>query len=350
MAPVALCALLALGARPSARAGLGRSRLAVARATSEPSVAWEAATRLIGSSGVDISGDNGCVKAILSCGRPQEPNPFGISAGTPPIGARVQVHYVGWLPDGRQFDSSRDRGAPFQFVLGAGTVIRAWECAVSTMTVDEVAMLRCRADYAFGPYGFKPLVPPNATLDFELELLGWEDYDSGVQDVDGSNPFDDDENDEDVFIDLQQGDIDELARVSAAVEVEDTGPAKGRAVSAGGTAYAWEESEYGVTLFVQLPEALGSRDVSCTVSQREIRLEVPAAGISLSGPLKGPVHAADAYWLIDKDGEGGRCVQVYMDKVHELPSWGGVLLEEQAADAAGLLLEPEGGDGDSSLR
>lgn len=335
----------AVGLRPSALTRVGRSRLVATRAAAGPSVAWQSASRLIDSAGIDITGDRGCVKAVLSFGRPQEPNPFGIAAGAPPMGARVQIHYVGWLSDGRQFDSSRDRGAPFEFVLGAGTVIKGWECAISTMTVDEVALLRCRSDYAFGPYGFKPLVPPNATLDFEIELLGWEDYDSGVQDVDGVNPFDDDD-DDNITFDLEQTEISELARTSTA----DAGPARGRATTPSGTEYAWEEDENSVTLFVPLAESLSSRDVSCKVSQRTIELEVPAAGISLSGPLKGSVHSADAYWLIDKDEEGKRCIQVYMDKVDMFPMWSGILLAEQTGATADVLISmDDDGDADEAV-
>ncbi|KAJ1633627.1 hypothetical protein T492DRAFT_979697 [Pavlovales sp. CCMP2436] len=251
------------------------------------------------------------------------------------MGARVQVHYVGWLLDGRQFDSSRDRGTPFEFVLGAETVIKGWELAIESMTQGEVALIRCRSDYAYGRYGVRPLILPNATLDFEIELVGWEDYDAGVeQDVQDINPFDDDE-DEEVTIDLDDIDSeDRMARAPASEEAQ--GPARGSAVTANGQSYSWEESDNVITLFVPLPADFGARDVSCTVAPRTITLEVPAAGISLVGPLRGRVYSSDAYWLIDVDGDGNRCIQVYMDKVDEFPTWNGIMQEAGTDAAAGL--------------
>jgi len=73
------------------------------------------------------------------------------------------------------FDSSRDRGTPFQFVLGTGNVIKGWDIGFASMTVGEKAILTCTADYAYGESGSPPKIPPNATLQFEVELLGFQD-------------------------------------------------------------------------------------------------------------------------------------------------------------------------------
>ena len=191
----------------------------------------------------------------------------------------------------------------------------------------------------------RALVPPNATLDFEFELVGWEDYDNGVRDVEEENPFGDDDEDGEFTIDVDEAGVNDLVR--AAAEAEAAGPTRGRATTADGRAYSWEESEEGVTLFVPLPRSLGSRDVSCTVSPRAIQLEVRADGFSLSGPLRGSVHSADAYWLIDDDVDGSRCVQVFMDKVDAFPLWNGVVIGERDAPGTAELLRglSEGDDG-----
>uniref|UniRef100_A0A8C6LBE8 peptidylprolyl isomerase n=1 Tax=Nothobranchius furzeri TaxID=105023 RepID=A0A8C6LBE8_NOTFU len=89
----------------------------------------------------------------------------------PPRGRTVVVHYVGTLTNGKKFDSSRDRGEPFQFKLGAGEVIRGWDEGVAQMSLGQVARLTVSPDYAYGSRGYPPVIPPNSTLIFEVELL-----------------------------------------------------------------------------------------------------------------------------------------------------------------------------------
>ncbi|XP_026229835.1 peptidyl-prolyl cis-trans isomerase FKBP1A-like [Anabas testudineus] len=89
----------------------------------------------------------------------------------PKKGRPVSVHYVGTLTNGKKFDSSRDRGEPFQFTLGEGEVIRGWDEGVAQMSVGQLARLTCSPDYAYGPRGYPPIIPPNSTLVFEVELL-----------------------------------------------------------------------------------------------------------------------------------------------------------------------------------
>ena len=93
---------------------------------------------------------------------------------SPKVGQIVVVHYVGTFTNGQKFDSSRDRGQPFKFTLGAGQVIRGWDEGVATMKVGEKAKLRITPDYAYGSRGAGDVIPPNATLIFEVELLGIE--------------------------------------------------------------------------------------------------------------------------------------------------------------------------------
>ncbi len=86
-------------------------------------------------------------------------------------GKRVQVHYTGTLTSGQKFDSSLDRGRPFAFVLGAGQVIQGWDQGVQGMRVGGKRKLTIPPELGYGARGFPPVIPANATLVFEVELL-----------------------------------------------------------------------------------------------------------------------------------------------------------------------------------
>jgi FKBP-type peptidyl-prolyl cis-trans isomerase len=86
-------------------------------------------------------------------------------------GKRVTVHYTGWLTDGKKFDSSYDHKSPFTFLLGEGRVIQGWDKGLIGMKAGGKRRLNVPSSLAYGPTGVGGIIPPNATLVFEIELL-----------------------------------------------------------------------------------------------------------------------------------------------------------------------------------
>lgn len=86
-------------------------------------------------------------------------------------GSHVRVHYTGWLTNGKKFDSSVDAGKPFDFTIGNGEVIKGWEEGVSGMKVGGKRQLRIPSNLAYGEKGYPGVIPANATLIFDVQLL-----------------------------------------------------------------------------------------------------------------------------------------------------------------------------------
>ncbi|PPQ84128.1 hypothetical protein CVT25_003341 [Psilocybe cyanescens] len=95
----------------------------------------------------------------------------GDGVNFPKKGDKVAIHYVGTFLDGKKFDSSRDRNSPLVTKIGVGSVIKGWDEGVPQLSLGQKAILTVSPDYAYGAGGYPPIIPPNSTLKFEVELI-----------------------------------------------------------------------------------------------------------------------------------------------------------------------------------
>merc|ERR1712026_66197 len=95
----------------------------------------------------------------------------GDGVNFPKKGDRLSMHYTGTLTDGSKFDSSRDRGKPFETQIGVGQVIKGWDEGFTKLSKGQQAKLTITPDYGYGAAGAGGVIPPNATLIFDVELL-----------------------------------------------------------------------------------------------------------------------------------------------------------------------------------
>ncbi|PQQ06633.1 peptidyl-prolyl cis-trans isomerase FKBP20-1 [Prunus yedoensis var. nudiflora] len=117
------------------------------------------------SDAIDLSGDGGVLKKIV---RHAKPDAIAPTQDLP----LVDVHYEGILEETNEvFDTTHEDNTVFSFELGKGSVIKAWDIAVKTMKVGEIAKITCKPEYAYGSAGSPPDIPPEATLIFEVELV-----------------------------------------------------------------------------------------------------------------------------------------------------------------------------------
>jgi len=142
-----------------------------------PAQKWPLTEQELADDFVMVTDDGGIKKKILV--ESKESDADSSSSGPPP-NSKVICHYTGTLPDSNneQFDSSRDRGEPFEFKIGAGRVIQGWDIGIASMKKGERCILRCAYPYAYGEAGSPPKIPSKATLDFDVELIDWDDWEA----------------------------------------------------------------------------------------------------------------------------------------------------------------------------
>eukprot|EP00931_Biecheleriopsis_adriatica_P120559 TRINITY_DN95687_c0_g1_i1.p1 TRINITY_DN95687_c0_g1~~TRINITY_DN95687_c0_g1_i1.p1 ORF type:complete len:415 (+),score=80.21 TRINITY_DN95687_c0_g1_i1:46-1245(+) len=245
-------------------------------------------------------------KEILRRGRRPE---------TPNDGDYVVIHYLARLEDGTLFDSSRARGKPYEFILGEDEVIDGWDVLIGTMEIGERATFVCPPEYAYGEYGVDPIVPPNATVFYDVELL------------DIGRPVEADENDEDTN--------------SSVVDVEEVAEEKGETQlfwekdahreAGAGLGYKWEETGSGKEIEVSVPlgDDLKVSDIRVEIKTYSLRIGLKDKTI-VDGKVFSEIISDDSHWDMEWKDDRPHLV-VTLAKMDASKQWTTLLEESEEA-------------------
>ena len=231
----------------------------------------------------------------------------------PSWGAVVDVRFTGLFVNGSSFYDAHAQ-EPFSFQLNTGTVVDGMDRGVRTMRPGERALLRVESRWAYGGGGVGHRIPPNATLVYDVELVGWRD----------GPPFENQDFDMDTY------------RSSL----------EGKDVSGGqNELYTWSESGEEVTMWLPLRDGERASDMSCDFSIHHVSVAIGSDSDGntprrVAGQLKGRAVPDESYWFIeDEHPEYGRALQVVFAKAGLFTRWDGVLTDEP----------DESGDGERPL-
>lgn len=251
----------------------------------------------------DVLGDGKLLKRVLVKAQDDAENPL--------LGDAVSVHYVGTLENGDVFDSSRDRDEPFTFRLGLGQVIKGWDEGVNTMLKGERAEFTIHPDLAYGPSGAGDIIPGNATLKFDVELI---DIDDTVED--------DDEDADDDFADVDElnaGDDGDLGYGRDDLGHGGEDPER---------RFYWERRGTEVVVVAPLVSDVTSKDVSSVFKTASVCVKV-AGDVLIEGVPGCELDWEDCWWEIDEDKSGKRCLFIHLAKKAALTArWPNTLLKE----------------------
>eukprot|EP00444_Apocalathium_aciculiferum_P071440 CAMPEP_0183579388 /NCGR_PEP_ID=MMETSP0371-20130417/143688_1 /TAXON_ID=268820 /ORGANISM="Peridinium aciculiferum, Strain PAER-2" /LENGTH=261 /DNA_ID=CAMNT_0025789901 /DNA_START=85 /DNA_END=867 /DNA_ORIENTATION=+ len=222
----------------------------------------------------DLRGDGKLVKSIIR---------HGFDSGIrPQLGDEVAVHFVGTLEGGHVFDDSRKRGGPFKFHLGLGEVIKGWDEGVATMWKGERALLTIDPELAYGPQGAGWKIPPNATVQFDIELLD-------VEEIDFTGPdwaYEDDAEVDEERLPVGRADVGEGGSDPA-----------GR--------YSWERRGAEVVVVAPLAQDVGPLQIQHSFRPRHVSVVV-GGEVLLDGTPGCELESEECFWEIDYNDKGER--------------------------------------------
>jgi len=229
----------------------------------------------------------------------------------PEEGDLVRIHYVAMLEDGKVFDSSRARGKVFEFNLGDPDIIDGWNVLIATMALGERSELTVPPEWAYGPSGSPPIVPPSATLTYDVELL---DIGRPLDDDDDSKKAKEEEEKDDATI------LEETGLFWEQEEGKEGGKARG---------YTWEATGTGneVCIDVPLPADVKVRDIKVDIKTFKLSCKI-AQNTIIDGELFAGIDADISHWDIEKKGKGASLL-IYLAKLKKEIKWDTLLADEK---------------------